>query len=99
MDEKDGVGQDIRYGRKDLIAAGLGDGNLALMSVEKGNYYDLNGTAAAIWKLLEHPCSAEEISRQLASEYEITPAECLKSVRRIFGEWAAEGIIVPNEPR
>ena len=43
-----------------------------MMSVEKGNYYDLNETAAAVWAQLETPSSAREIASRLARDYSIS---------------------------
>jgi hypothetical protein len=49
----------------DIIATDL-DGELVLMSIEKGNYYGIKGTALRIWELAETPCRVGPLCHPLA---------------------------------
>ena len=41
-----------------------------LLSLQTGQYFSLNHTAMAVWKLLEEPTCLEEIARKLSIRYE-----------------------------
>jgi hypothetical protein len=56
-------------------AAYLGD-SLLMMSVEKGQYFSLNGVGTRIWELLENPTTEAALVEQLAAEYEVTAEVC-----------------------
>lgn len=46
------------------------DDEVVLMSIERGSYYGLKGTAKRIWALLETPKTFADLSALLALEYE-----------------------------
>jgi hypothetical protein len=87
------IDPDARLARHDLLVTELGDGEIAMMSVEKGNYYDLNDTAAAVWAQLETPSSAREIAARLAVDYAISTEDCLADLLPLLTEWREEGLI------
>ncbi len=59
----------------DLIGTDM-DGDLVMMSIEKGTYYGLSGVGPTIWALLVTPTTGQAISAALCEEYAVTPAQC-----------------------
>lgn len=55
----------------ELLAMEL-DGEVVLMSIERGNYYGLARTARRIWELLEQPRSLDDLCDHLLVEYQTT---------------------------
>jgi hypothetical protein len=63
----------------DTPAAYLGD-SLLMMSVEKGQYFSLNGVGTRVWELLERPTTQAALVQQLIEEYEVTAEVCAAQV-------------------
>jgi hypothetical protein len=63
----------------DTPAAYLGD-SLLMMSVEKGQYFSLNGVGTRIWELIENPTSEARLVQQLVTEYDVTGEVCAAQV-------------------
>jgi hypothetical protein len=72
--------QDKRIQRTgDTLGASLGE-SLLMMSVEKGQYFSLNGVGARIWELIENPTTQAALVQQLVTEYEVTSEVCAAQV-------------------
>ena len=77
---------------RDLLATEL-DGELALLSIEQGNYYGLKGTARRIWDLTETPCSVGDLCTRLATEYNAPSGRLEADVMAFLSELAAETLV------
>ena len=53
-----------------LVTSDL-DGEVVMMSIDKGKYYGLDTIASQIWELLETPCSIRTLCDQLLPRYEV----------------------------
>jgi len=69
----------------DLVATDM-DGDIVMMSIEKGEYYALDGVGPHIWHFLAAPISVQEIAERIGEEYEVDPAQCLNDVRSFIDE-------------
>jgi hypothetical protein len=77
----------------DIIASEV-DGEVVMMSVDKGMYFGLDSTGRDIWNKLEQPKSINKICDELQREYN-AEAEVLKSdVLAFVKELLENGIIV-----
>lgn len=77
---------------QDLVSTDL-DGEIVLMSIERGNYYGLESTARRIWELLDTPVSLATLCATLSREY-AAPAEVIESdVRKFVAKMAQETIV------
>jgi hypothetical protein len=56
--------------RSDEVVASDVDGEVVMMSVERGEYYGLDDIASRIWHLIEEPRSIREICEILFPEYD-----------------------------
>jgi len=59
------------------LQAGL-DGEIVMMSVEKGSYYGLDPVGGRIWELLESPKLVSEVVDELLNIYDVEPDVCLR---------------------
>ena len=65
-----------KYTRKpDIIAANM-DGEVVMMDIMSGKYYNLGTTGGAIWNLLESPKTLDELVDALTSKYDVDRATC-----------------------
>ncbi len=77
----------------DLLATEL-DGELVLMSIEKGNYYGVATTARSIWACLEQAKTLEALLDQLAGQYECPAGQMRADVLEFLEQLQREGLIV-----
>ncbi len=56
------------------------DGEKAMMNVEKGQYFMLNGVASRIWDIISKPSSVKEILSDLIKEYDVDTKTCEQSI-------------------
>jgi hypothetical protein len=61
---------------QELVATGLGNGELALLSVSNGKYFSASPLGRRIWEHLEAPKTVEEMQRLLLAEYDVPAAQC-----------------------
>jgi hypothetical protein len=54
----------------DLIGADM-DGEMVMMSINKGVYYGINGVGSRIWALLENEISITTITQMICAEYAV----------------------------
>lgn len=52
------------------------DGKVVLLSIENGEYYNINEVGSRIWALLVKPITVAELVGLLTDEFEITPELC-----------------------
>lgn len=64
---------------KEWLAAEF-DQQLVMLDIDSGNYFGLNGTAAVIWTVLEHPHSVAGIVDTLRKQFDVSRERCESSV-------------------
>lgn len=52
------------------------DGKVVLLSIENGEYYNMNEVGSRIWALLENPMTVAELVGHLTDEFEISAEVC-----------------------
>ncbi|OGV21140.1 MAG: hypothetical protein A2X47_05610 [Lentisphaerae bacterium GWF2_38_69] len=67
------------------------DGEIVMMNVENGNYYNFNEVGTRIWELIEkNPLTIEEIAEKIFEEFEVTREvsleDTIKFSKKIY-EW------------
>lgn len=55
------------------------DGEKAMMDMEKGKYFMLDGVGSRIWEIISKPCSVKEIVLDLMNEYDVDKVTCEQS--------------------
>jgi hypothetical protein len=63
----------------DLLAAEM-DGDLVMMSIERGQYYGIGGVGTRVWQLLESPSSVDRLCAVICEEYDVDEAVCRSDI-------------------
>lgn len=80
--------------RNDSLPTASIDGEIGLMSVDKGKYYALNTIGSDIWNILDKPTPLKDLVFSLTSEYKIDTDTCMKQVKEFVKKLINEGIIL-----
>ena len=62
-------------GSPDQVSGDL-DGKIVLLSIQNGEYYNLNEMGSRIWLLLEKPTTVGALTDQLLKEFKVERATC-----------------------
>jgi hypothetical protein len=69
------------------------DGEVIVIDVRTGMYYNLHGTGAAIWHSIEQGHGIDEIEAELRGRYDASDEEIRGAVRELLGELEREGLV------
>jgi PqqD family protein of HPr-rel-A system len=78
--------------RRDMIAA-ESDGEMIVLDAERGDFLQLNKTAARIWALLGEPLTFGALCARLADQFAVDPAACRDDVRAFIDELSQRGLV------
>ncbi len=69
------------------------DGEIVMMSIERGRYFGLDDIGSDIWKRLDPPCSFGELIDRLAIDYDADRATIAADVRALLGRMAEQDVV------
>ena len=69
------------------------DGEVVMMSVERGGYYGLDEVGSWIWALIEQPMEVSALCDRLLEEYEVERAACESDVIKFLEELVEQGVV------
>jgi hypothetical protein len=69
------------------------DGKAVLLSIENGEYYNMNEVATRIWQLVEKPVAISAIIDRLLSEFEIERDACEAEVLTYLGRLQKDNLL------
>jgi hypothetical protein len=69
------------------------DGEVLMMSIERGCYFSLNDVGYDIWRRLDPPCSFAELIDRLAADYDAARATIVEDVQALLSRLVAEDIV------
>ncbi|MEQ8819371.1 MAG: PqqD family peptide modification chaperone [Sumerlaeia bacterium] len=75
----------------DQVASAMG-GEVALLNIDTGVYYGLDGVGARVWDLIQQPRPLAEIRDILLSEYEVPPARLEPDLLALAASLLSEGL-------
>ncbi len=91
-----GVGP-LRYRvNGDKVAHQMIDGEVVILNLERGHYYSLIGTAAAIWNGVERGVTLAEVVHDLSTRYTDPESTIEPAARTFLGELVAEELVVAD---
>lgn len=70
------------------------DGEVVLMSIERGSYYGVADTAQHIWNLLEQPMTVSALCDSLCAQYQIDADTCQRDVFPFLQQLKDEGLLI-----
>jgi hypothetical protein len=80
----------------EVCAAEL-DGDVCLFHPDTAQYLNLNPTASAIWRLLEHPQSRDALVAALLASHDVEEAQCRQETDAFLGEALVSSMLLETE--
>lgn len=68
-------------------------GEVVILNVKEGKYYNLNPVGSRIWQMIEQPASAETIVNAILEEYNVERQRCEEDVCKILLAMQASGLV------
>lgn len=69
------------------------DGEIVMMSIERGRYFGLDDIGSDIWKRIEPPCSFAALVDRLAADYDADRATIAADVHALLGRMVAQDVV------
>ena len=69
------------------------DGQIVLMNIENGAYFEMAGVGGAIWSFLESPRSEAEIVDNIVAHYRVERPACEQDVRAFLNKLLAAKMV------
>lgn len=73
-------------------------GEVVILNVKDGKYYNLNPVGSRIWQIIEHPVSAVSIVETIMDEYNVERQNCEQDVYTILLAMKASGLVDISAP-
>jgi len=80
----------------DQISADLSpdlSGDVVILHLKDGIYYELNETGARIWELIQQPCSLGTVLDALVADYEVDQQQCEADLLALIEDMVGRGLI------
>lgn len=78
--------------REDIPTTNI-DGELGMMSIDKGKYFTLDEVGTRIWELLETPSSINQLVEVLMKEYDVDLETCQNDVKELIEKLVKEDLV------
>ena len=75
------------------------DGEVVVLSIERGTCYGLNRVGSRIWSLISRPSPVHDLCTTLLREYKVEPDVCEREVLDLLEELRGEGLIATVEEK
>ena len=82
--------------RSPSVLAAEVEGEIVMMSIERGHYFGLDDIGSDIWKRLELPCSFSALIDGLAADYDADRATIAADVRELLDRMLADDVVRPG---
>jgi hypothetical protein len=69
------------------------DGKVVLLSVQNGEYYNMNEVGSTVWSLVEQPISVAQLVEKLLAEFDVDRARCEGEVLVFLERLRKDGLI------
>jgi len=69
------------------------DGEMVMMDVESGTYFNLDPIGTVIWKRLESPVRFDDLCRELQARYDAAPETIRADVAALLEQMRAHGLL------
>ncbi len=76
----------------DMISAEM-DGDVVMMSIERGEYFGIGGVGTTLWELLERPHSVDQLCVAICQEYDVDEPTCRRDVLAYIAELLDLGML------
>ena len=81
---------------QDQVSADLSpdlSGEVVILDLRGGIYYELNGVGARIWELIQQPSLDKFVLDTLLKEYDVAPEQCEADFLALMEDMAGRGLV------
>jgi hypothetical protein len=78
----------------DVVFRVLGDGAV-LVNLSSNEIFELNGTGAAVWSMVEQGRSVDDIVANLVSRFDVDDATARQECDRLMADLQTRGLLLP----
>lgn len=68
-------------------------GDVVILHIKDGVYYELNETGAHVWSLVQQTCSFGAVLDALVAEYEVDASQCEADLLALVQDMVGRGLI------
>ena len=83
--------------RNPEMVSGNMDGEVVMLSLQRGEYFGLDKIGSRIWELIEHTVKVDEVRIILMDEYEVDEETCLKDLIEFLDDLQNKGLVIVNQ--
>lgn len=73
------------------------DGDVVIINLINGNYYNLTGTGAYLWDLIRHSNSLNSILNSLINEFDVDATQAERDLRIFLDQLKTEQLIIQTD--
>lgn len=84
--------QEVLHAATDHVSAEV-DGQLVMMSVERGRYYGLDEVGRRVWELLQQPIRLGDLLDTLVEEFEVGRDDCAADIMPFLASLAENDLL------
>ncbi|MDR3598918.1 MAG: lasso peptide biosynthesis PqqD family chaperone [Desulfosporosinus sp.] len=84
--------QSVISAKKDIVTADM-DGEVVMLSIESGKYYNLGNTGGVIWEVITDPITVEQVIDNLVDNYDVSRGQCEEEVLAFLRDAHQEGLL------
>ena len=78
---------------RDEVVSKVIDGEAIVINLSNGIYYSMDKVAAIVWDLIDRQVSVQTIVDEVASRYDVAPAQAATDVEKLVGQLVEEKLI------
>jgi hypothetical protein len=67
-------------------------GEIVILSLDEGIYYELNEVGARIWNLIQQPCSVKTVRDALLAEFDVETKQCEEDLLTLLRDLIQRGL-------
>lgn len=70
------------------------DGKVVLLSIENGEYYNMNEVGSRVWELLEKPITVGALIERLLTEFDVDRVKCEQEVTAFLRQLRQDRLLI-----
>jgi hypothetical protein len=84
--------QSIVNRKRDIVTADM-FGEVVMLNVEKGQYYNISVTGSAVWGIIDDPIPVDSVIEKVLEKYDVTKKQCEEEVLAFLNVMYEEGLV------
>jgi hypothetical protein len=88
------IALETKVQRNPEMVSGNMDGEVVMLSLQRGEYFGLDKVGSRIWELIEQPIIVSRIKILLLEEYEVDELTCEKDLLEFLEDLEKKGLLI-----